>query len=267
MISVMLCLLLMSSMCSATQVSSLTHAHRKTGGVVYAPNVQCLQSASIFGRYSARSWDLGLYGVTVCVILSTRIDVACVDVLYDTTDADSTAAVLTTTRFPGDIFQAEHTLNGYGPATSHTCALLTDSTVFCMGSNSNGQLGLGDRVERSSPTQVAFGSGDVPVSISLLYDTSCTLPFDVNFDFSQDSYSSVLHMREIVVYVTLLRTLSDQIIKILQPSGKLIRMSLLPRLSYKLSLRPFLALARGHLTSILNPHQKLLLLLSARSWQ
>jgi alpha-tubulin suppressor-like RCC1 family protein len=37
---------------------------------------------------------------------------------------------------------------------SHSCALMTDSTVWCWGDNSFGQLGLGDTIPRSNPTQI-----------------------------------------------------------------------------------------------------------------
>ena len=37
---------------------------------------------------------------------------------------------------------------------SHTCAILTDGTLWCWGLNDRGQLGLGDTTDRSSPTRV-----------------------------------------------------------------------------------------------------------------
>lgn len=38
--------------------------------------------------------------------------------------------------------------------SSHTCAILTDGTLWCWGLNGRGQLGLGDTTNRSSPTRV-----------------------------------------------------------------------------------------------------------------
>jgi alpha-tubulin suppressor-like RCC1 family protein len=37
---------------------------------------------------------------------------------------------------------------------SHTCAILTDGTLWCWGRNDRGQLGLGDTTDRSSPNRV-----------------------------------------------------------------------------------------------------------------
>lgn len=38
---------------------------------------------------------------------------------------------------------------------SHTCTLLDSGNIYCWGGNSMGQLGVGDRMERSSPTAVS----------------------------------------------------------------------------------------------------------------
>jgi len=40
----------------------------------------------------------------------------------------------------------------------HTCAIRTDHTVWCWGFNGVGELGVGDTVDRSTPTQVGYGS-------------------------------------------------------------------------------------------------------------
>ena len=39
----------------------------------------------------------------------------------------------------------------------HTCAMLEDRTLWCWGANRNGQLGVGDLVDRLRPAQVRFG--------------------------------------------------------------------------------------------------------------
>ena len=46
-------------------------------------------------------------------------------------------------------------------SSQHTCAILSDATVWCWGSNSQGQLGDGTTgTTRVSPVQVLFGVGD-----------------------------------------------------------------------------------------------------------
>src|SRR4051794_26114877 len=35
----------------------------------------------------------------------------------------------------------------------HTCAVRADHTMWCWGSNANGQLGVGDRTDRATPTR------------------------------------------------------------------------------------------------------------------
>ncbi|MBN2196910.1 MAG: hypothetical protein JW751_29165 [Polyangiaceae bacterium] len=42
--------------------------------------------------------------------------------------------------------------------TTHTCAIRADGTLWCWGSNERGQLGLGDRGDRSEPAQVGSGT-------------------------------------------------------------------------------------------------------------
>ena len=47
----------------------------------------------------------------------------------------------------------------------HTCALLGDTTVKCFGSNSHGQLGVGDTTNRNTPTAVPGLSGVVQLGV------------------------------------------------------------------------------------------------------
>ena len=52
----------------------------------------------------------------------------------------------------------------------HTCALTSDSSLFCWGSNANGQLGLGETTDRGAPVRVpVFGVGHV----ALGYSSTC----------------------------------------------------------------------------------------------
>jgi alpha-tubulin suppressor-like RCC1 family protein len=41
-----------------------------------------------------------------------------------------------------------------GAATSHTCALKTDGSMWCWGNNDYGQLGNGNMSNRATPTRV-----------------------------------------------------------------------------------------------------------------
>jgi hypothetical protein len=65
----------------------------------------------------------------------------------------------------------------------HTCALLDDGSIKCWGSNSAGQLGLGDTMNRGDkPGQmgdnlpaIELGAGKTAVSVSAGYDYTCAL--------------------------------------------------------------------------------------------
>ena len=56
---------------------------------------------------------------------------------------------------------------------AHACALLSDGTVQCWGSNQFGQIGDGTNVNRPTPRQVDFGSGVTATSISVGSFHSC----------------------------------------------------------------------------------------------
>lgn len=60
-----------------------------------------------------------------------------------------------------------------GAQSLHACALRSDRTVWCWGSNSDGQLGVGDIENRSTPVQV-MGLTDA-VQVSAGFQHSCAL--------------------------------------------------------------------------------------------
>jgi len=43
-----------------------------------------------------------------------------------------------------------------GAGGGHTCAVKTDGILWCWGNNGDGQLGLGDTIQRTTPTEVGF---------------------------------------------------------------------------------------------------------------
>lgn len=49
---------------------------------------------------------------------------------------------------------------------NHSCAVLGDGAVACWGRNDQGQLGLGDTVDRSTPEIVDLGAGKVAIAVS-----------------------------------------------------------------------------------------------------
>ena len=57
----------------------------------------------------------------------------------------------------------------------HTCAILSDKTLRCWGNNSNGQIGDGTTVDRSSPKNVSLPSGRIPIHVSAGYLSTCAL--------------------------------------------------------------------------------------------
>ena len=60
----------------------------------------------------------------------------------------------------------------------HTCAIFDDGTLRCWGSNSNGQIGDGTLIERTTPTLVNLGAGKSAKSVSLGQTHSCALLSD-----------------------------------------------------------------------------------------
>ncbi|KAJ1473409.1 regulator of chromosome condensation 1/beta-lactamase-inhibitor protein II [Baffinella frigidus] len=66
----------------------------------------------------------------------------------------------------------------------HTCALLDGATVKCWGSNNNGQLGYGDKLDRGDDNTnemgarlpaVDLGAGRTALSITATYRHTCAL--------------------------------------------------------------------------------------------
>jgi alpha-tubulin suppressor-like RCC1 family protein len=57
--------------------------------------------------------------------------------------------------------------------TYHQCGLKKDGSLWCWGKNDHGQLGLGDRQERTSPTQV--GNDTDWIQLSIGNDHTCAL--------------------------------------------------------------------------------------------
>ena len=70
-----------------------------------------------------------------------------------------------------------------GNGAAHTCAILSDLTVKCWGANSQGQLGLGDVVDRGTNSAglganlpaVSLGTGRTAVQLSLSATSTCAV--------------------------------------------------------------------------------------------
>ncbi|MDA9829639.1 putative Ig domain-containing protein, partial [Candidatus Poseidoniaceae archaeon] len=57
----------------------------------------------------------------------------------------------------------------------HTCVLLDNNSVYCMGDNTYGQVGDGTTVDKNSPTFVDFGNGRYAVDIESGHVHTCAL--------------------------------------------------------------------------------------------
>ena len=68
------------------------------------------------------------------------------------------------------------TASAISAGESHTCALLTDTTVSCWGLNSSGQLGIDSNVNSNTPVTVPNLQNVIAISAG--YDQSCALLFD-----------------------------------------------------------------------------------------
>ena len=66
-----------------------------------------------------------------------------------------------------------------GGGTGIMCVILTDNKLKCWGDNSNGQLGVGDSTDKTSPTEISF-TGRYAVDVSCSYDHCCVALDDGN---------------------------------------------------------------------------------------
>ncbi len=57
----------------------------------------------------------------------------------------------------------------------HTCAVLDDDSLKCWGTNNKGQLGVGDAIDRFSPTAVDLGTGRTAKSVSAGSSHTCAV--------------------------------------------------------------------------------------------
>ena len=58
---------------------------------------------------------------------------------------------------------------------AHTCAIVSDRSLVCWGFNGSGQLGNGDREERTFPVAVDLGDGAHPQGITAGFSHTCVL--------------------------------------------------------------------------------------------
>jgi alpha-tubulin suppressor-like RCC1 family protein len=118
------------------------------------------------GVTSARSVSVGSFNPsssapTGCAVLDDKT-VSCWTLERETAGAPQTVAGL------ADV-------NAVSVGNGHACALRDDRSVWCWGANGSGQLGTGDKLDRSAPTQI---SGLQALSISAGSLHTCAVRVD-----------------------------------------------------------------------------------------
>ncbi|ACO67491.1 predicted protein, partial [Micromonas commoda] len=73
----------------------------------------------------------------------------------------------------------------------YTCAILSDDSLSCWGSNNGGQLGVGDTTNRNSPTAVSLGSSTVK-AVALGQSHTCAILSDDSLScWGQNNYGQL----------------------------------------------------------------------------
>lgn len=73
----------------------------------------------------------------------------------------------------------------------HVCARTTEGRLFCWGDNESGQLGLGDRVDRATATEVARPDGMAWTSVAAGYDHTCGVAAGRLYCWGDDDYGQL----------------------------------------------------------------------------
>ena len=133
-----------------------------TGGADTFPATQIAASlyhtCAVVSNGTAACWGYGHYGA-----LGTG----------NNTDSDTPVAVT------GGAL-ANKTITQIDTGWFHTCALISDGTVACWGSNNNGQLGTGNNIDSNTPVAVTGGAlaGKTVTQIAAETDHACVLISD-----------------------------------------------------------------------------------------
>ena len=126
-------------------------------GEVDATSYICNGGGTVMLRVSAAAWG------GVCAHGGVRVDTG--------TDDDGDALL-----DEAEVDRTQYACNPYfvqlASGVSHTCAVVSDGSVRCWGSNSSGQLGIGAYGDRSMPSEPVVGLGDV-VEVAAGYQHTC----------------------------------------------------------------------------------------------
>ncbi len=57
----------------------------------------------------------------------------------------------------------------------HSCAIMDDSSLYCWGQNSAGQLGTGDTTDTNIPTEIDLGTNKTPIAVIAGFNSACVI--------------------------------------------------------------------------------------------
>ena len=122
---------------------------------------------------------------------------------------------------------AGKTIKAITTGGNHSCAIASDNLVYCWGSNSDGQLGYGSTLDRSSPVAVTTSgalSGKTILKMSVAYNTSCAIASDnLAYCWGSNSNGQIgdgsFTMRPNAVAVTTTGDISGKTIKSIDVGG------------------------------------------------
>lgn len=85
----------------------------------------------------------------------------------------------TQVQFPSTLPQTVFT-QSLALSPEHSCALMTDGSVYCWGKNTSGQLGDGTNQLQPTPVKVALPQGTTAVNLTVGHDHTCAILSDRN---------------------------------------------------------------------------------------
>ena len=79
-------------------------------------------------------------------------------------------------------FENNLTAISISAGNSHTCAIMSDDSMYCWGFNDRGQLGIGNNTNQLLPTKVLLPAGRTALAISLGYTQTCAILDDYSIN-------------------------------------------------------------------------------------